>query len=218
MTEPDFVSTARTFYDTVAADFAKAYGGDTVSIPLERGLLAAFADLVREDGGGPVADLGCGAGRVTAHLHALGLDVFGVDLSAQMLALARLAHPDLRFAEGSILALDLPDGSLAGLVAWYSTIHTPDAQLPRVLAEFNRVLAPGGHALLAFQVGDAPRHYDEAFGIAVDVDFHRRRPERVAELLGEAGITATTRVLREAESTERTPQAYILARKPTGPS
>ena len=214
MTEPDFVSTTRTFYNTVAADFAKTYGGDSVYVPLERGLLAAFAELVQADGGGPVADLGCGAGWATAHLHALGLDVFGVDLSAQMLALARQAHPKLRFEEGSILALDLPDGSLSGLLAWYSTIHTPDEQLPAVFAEFHRVLAPGGHALLAFQVGDQPRHYAEAFGVAVDVDFHRRRPERVAELLGAAGIPATTQVLREPEIQDRTQQAYILARKP----
>lgn len=216
MTEPDFVGTTRNFYNTVAADFARTYGGDSVSIPLERGLLAAFAELVQAGGGGPVADLGCGAGWLTAHLDALGLDVFGVDLSVQMLALARKAHPDLRFAEGSILALDLPGGSLAGLIAWYSTIHTPDARLPQVLAEFHRVLAPGGHALLAFQVGDEPRHIDEVFGHAVEVDFHRRRPEHVAELLAKAGIPVTAQVLREPEQNDRTQQAYLLARKPAG--
>jgi trans-aconitate methyltransferase len=38
---------------------------------------------------GPVADVGCGPGNVTAHLHTLGLTAFGVDLSPEMVGLAR---------------------------------------------------------------------------------------------------------------------------------
>ena len=59
--------------------------------PLDRALLAVFAELVQATGIGPVADPGCGPGRVTAHLHSLGLTAFGVDLSL----LARLIRePD----------------------------------------------------------------------------------------------------------------------------
>ncbi|MFZ0120625.1 MAG: class I SAM-dependent methyltransferase [Pseudonocardiaceae bacterium] len=47
------------------------------------------------DGTGPVADLGCGPGRLTAHLHSLGLSLLGVDLSPSMVALARRTYPDL---------------------------------------------------------------------------------------------------------------------------
>ncbi|MDT7711983.1 MAG: hypothetical protein QOG46_672 [Pseudonocardiales bacterium] len=48
-------------------------------------------------------------------------------------------------------------GALGGIVAWYSIIHTPPEELPVVFAEFHRVLAPDGHLLLTFQVGDEPR-------------------------------------------------------------
>jgi SAM-dependent methyltransferase len=133
-----------------------------------------------------------------------------------MLAQARRAHPGVRFEVGSMLALDLADGSVAGLSAVYSTIHVPDDHLPDVFAEFARVLAPGGHLLAAFQVGDEPQHYAEAFGHRVALTFHRRRPDRVAALLADAGLPARTLMLREPEEGERTAHAYLVARKPTG--
>ncbi len=70
-------------------------------------MLAAFAEEVAAAGLGPVGDLGCGTGRVTAHLRGLGADVFGVDLSPGMIAVAREAYPGLRFDVGSMAALDL---------------------------------------------------------------------------------------------------------------
>lgn len=85
-------------------------------------------------------------------------------------------------------ALDFPDGALSGIVAWYSIIHIPQQRLPEVLAEFHRVLAPGGRVLLAFQVGDEPRYLTEAFGRAVSLTFHRLLPDRIAELLSQAGL------------------------------
>jgi SAM-dependent methyltransferase len=210
--EPDFLLATRASYDAMAADYAAHFHDE--ANPWDRAVFAAFAGHVLDAGGGAVADVGCGPGRVTARLHELGLTVSGIDLSPEMVAIARRDHPGLRFDEGSMLALDLPDGALGGLVAWYSIIHVPADLLPDVLAEFHRVLAPGGHLLLAFQVGDEPLRMTEAFGHAVSLDFHRRSPDRVAALLGEAGLDVRARLVREREENERTPQAYLLARKP----
>ena len=216
MTEPDFVQTTRASYDAVADEYAEYVRDELRANPWERAVLGVFAELVLADGAGPVADVGCGTGRVTAHLRGLGLDVIGIDLSPGMLAVARGAHPDVRFEVGSMLALDLPDGVLAGVVAYYSMIHVPDDRLPAVLAEFCRVLAPGGYLLLAFQVGDEPLHLAEVFGHAVALKFHRRRPERMAELLDLAGFVVRSRLVREPAAGERTAQAYLVARKPPG--
>ncbi|QKV91812.1 methyltransferase domain-containing protein [Streptomyces sp. NA02950] len=220
MTEADFLRATRTSYDTLAADYDEQFRDVLAGRPLDRAVLTGFAESVREDGGGPVADVGCGPGRVTAHLHGLGLSVFGVDLSPGMVALARREHPKLRFEEGSMLALDQPDGSLAAVVAWYSTIHVPAERLPEVFAEFHRVLAPGGRLLVAFQVGDDPLCFTEAFGHQVDLTFRRWRPDRIAELLDRAGLPVHARTVREPvrtkSHTESTPQAFLIARKPVG--
>jgi SAM-dependent methyltransferase len=214
MDEPTYLTTTRTGYDAIAVDFTEHFKAELQARTWERTFLAAFAEFVQADGGGVVADVGCGAGRVTGHLHELGLDVFGIDLSPGMLALARRDNPGLRFEEGAMAELDLKDGDLAGLVAWYSIIHTPPESLPAVFAEFHRVLAPGGHLAVAFQVGDGIMHYDEAFGHAVSLDFHRGSPERIVDMLTEAGFVMHATLLREAYETEPTPQAHLLARKP----
>ncbi|MFD0316617.1 class I SAM-dependent DNA methyltransferase [Streptomyces flavalbus] len=218
-TTPPSDATTRAFYDAIAEDYADQFRDGLAARPVDRALLSAFAEFVAADGGGPVADLGCGPGWVTAYLADLGLPVFGLDLSASMVATARRAYPGLRFEQGSMRALDLPDGHLAGVVSYYSSIHTPVAELPDLFAEFHRVLAPGGHLLLAFQVGDEPRRLDRPYGHPVALDFLRRRPEQVAELLSAAGFTLRTRAVREPEEAfaETTPHAFLIARKP-GPA
>ncbi|MFI0039739.1 class I SAM-dependent methyltransferase [Streptomyces mutabilis] len=208
-----FLDTTRTFYDTIAEDYAGLHRAMGAGTPLDRALMGAFAELVGPEG--EVADLGCGPGRVTAHLASLGLRVFGLDLSPAMLAIARREHPDLRFEQGSMLELDLPDGALAGAVSWYSSIHTPWERLPDLFAEVRRVLAPGGHFLLAFQVGDEPMHLDRPFGHPVALHFERRRPEPVAELLERAGFTVLSRTVRvqEEDTSAKVPQACLIARR-----
>ncbi|TDU03163.1 methyltransferase family protein [Streptomyces sp. 846.5] len=214
-----FLQATRTAYDTVAADYAALLRNELDGKPFDRAMLAAFVDLVRGSGAeGPVGDLGCGPGRVTAHLASLGVDAFGVDLSPGMVAVARKEHPGLRFEMGSIMALDLGDGTLGGVVAWYSVIHTPPKQLPVVFAEFHRVLAAGGYALLAFQAGDGIRHLEQGYGHTISLDAYRLRPDLAAELLADAGFEPVARLVREPVGYEPTPQAYLVVRKAPLPS
>jgi SAM-dependent methyltransferase len=154
---------------------------------------------------------------VTAHLHDLGLNAFGIDLSPGMVTVARQAHPGLRFDEGTMTALHLADGSLGGIVAWYSIIHTPPERLPLVFAEFSRVLAPGGHVLLAFQAGDERVRIEHGYGHDVSLDAYRLAPERVEGLIDRAGLVVDARLLREPVDRERTRQAYVMSHKPVGP-
>ncbi|GAA3515346.1 SAM-dependent methyltransferase [Streptosporangium album] len=214
MTETSRLHAIRASYDTVAVDYAKLLSTELADKPLDRAMLAAFAGLVQATGAGPVADLGCGPGRVTAHLDSLGLSVFGIDLSPAMVEVARRTYPSLRFDEGSMTALDLKDGLLGGIIAWYSTVHTPLEELPVMFAEFHRVLAPGGHLLLAFKVGDERVRLERAYGHAVALDVYRFPPDRVAELLSQAGLNEVARLVREPDEIEKTSQAFLLVRKP----
>ncbi|MBK4346027.1 class I SAM-dependent methyltransferase [Lacisediminihabitans changchengi] len=209
--EPADVAATRTAYDIVASDYAELLRDELDRKVLDRAMLAAFADLVPA---GHVADVGCGPGRVTAHLAGLGLSVEGVDLSPGMISVARQEHPSLSFSVGSMEALDFAAGSLAGIVAWYSIIHTPGERLPALFAEFARVLAPGGLLLLAFQVGDEPRHISRGYGHDVSMDAYRLPVARIETLLTDAGFGPRARLVREPVAEERTPQAFLIAERP----
>lgn len=211
---PDLAA-IRESYDTVAVDYAQLLRDALAAAPHDRAVLGLFAELVLAAGGGPVADLGCGPGRITAHLARLDLDAFGIDLSPGMVEVARRDHPGLRFAVGSMNDLPLGDGSLGGLLAWYSLIHLPDDVVVAVLGRFRRALRPGGVLLLAFQVGDEIRLKTSGYGgHPMRVHVHLRPPERVAAWLVDAGFDVATRMVREAEALETVPQAYLLARRP----
>lgn len=213
--DPGFLHATRTSYDTIARPYTEQFSDWLGGRPLDLALVTAFAELVRAAGTAPVADVGSGPGHVTARLDGLGVPVFGVDVSPGMVALARQAYPGLRFHVGSMTALDLPDGTLGGILALYSIIHVPDDHLPTAFTEFHRVLAPGGHVLLGFQSGDEEEHLHlaERFGREISLDYYWRTPEAVAEQLVKAGLRVQARVLREPADDETRPRAYVLARK-----
>jgi ubiquinone/menaquinone biosynthesis C-methylase UbiE len=213
MYEPD-IRTARTAYDAIAAVYADQFKDTLDDRPTERGLIAAFAELVRRGPDGTVADLGCGPGHIAAHLHGLGLSVLGVDQSAEMLAIGRARYPDVRFALGSMLQLGLADGSCRAVLSRASIIHLPPALLPAALAEFARVLAPGGWLLLSFQAADEPEPPYEYFDHRVAAAY-RWWPDHVVSLLRTAGIIETARLMENPEPDARRQfrVACILARK-----
>jgi ubiquinone/menaquinone biosynthesis C-methylase UbiE len=200
-------------YDEVAERYAEKFSDSLSSYPLEIGLLSSFAMLVKETGG-PVADLGCGPGHVTAHLNSLGLDAFGVDVSSGMLAQARARHPELRFELGSMAALDIADASLGGILSRYSIIHTVPEDVPAILAEFHRVLAPGGHALISFPGSEdaslPTASYDHTVFTA-----YRWWPDHFSALLHKAGLEEVGRLIeRPAPDAPRPfPMVNLVARR-----
>ncbi|MEU1163771.1 class I SAM-dependent DNA methyltransferase [Streptomyces sp. NPDC090075] len=211
----DFIETTRTSYDMIAKDYTAAFPG-LPERPVDMSMIAAFTALVKANGTAPVADLGSGPGHITAHLNDdLGVPAFGIDLSPAMVALAREAHPGLRFHRGSMTSLDLPDATLGGILALYSIIHIPDAHLPATFAGFHRALVPGGHVLLAFQKGETPGlHLTERFGHEIDLHYHWRPAYAVGDMLAKAGLDVAATLIREPVESEKWPRAFVLARKP----
>ena len=190
MGEPEFLGAVRESYDTVAAAYVEQVPDVPGMEPLSRATLTAFAEMVGDRG--PVADLGCGPGRLTKYLSTLGVDAFGIDLSPRMIAQARSAFPELRFEVGSMTALELPDGELAGVLAYWSTHHSPPDHRAVIFAEFHRVLAPGGHLLLGTFVGDSEVvQARQGYGLPVSYQSHLLPTERLAEMLAETGFSIT---------------------------
>ena len=212
METDDWLTDTRTSYDAVAASYAEQMRDALAGAPFVLAALGLFAGSVHAAGGGPVADVGCGPGHVTAHLHELGVDVFGVDLSAAMIEAARRDHPGLRFAVGSMTELGLADASVSALLAFWSLVHVPDHAIPAVLGQFRRVVRPGGPLLLGFHLGDGSRLKTQGYGgHPMKVYVHRRPASRMTSWLSGAGFAVESQLLLDLD--QESPGAILFARR-----
>jgi SAM-dependent methyltransferase len=188
---PDLAAT----YDRVARAYAEQFFTELDRKPFDRELLDRFAASLA--GRGRVCDVGCGPGHVGRYLAARGVDVFGLDLSSAMVALARELNPSIPVQQGDLRAFDLPDGALGGIVAFYSLIHLERAAAVRALTEMARVLVPGGALLLAFHGGEGEVHADDWFGQGVTIDATLFQPDEMAGYMERAGFGVDEIVTRE---------------------
>jgi len=96
---------------------------------------------------GVALDAACGTGRFAGFLAERGYRVIGVDSSPDMLAHARRRVPDGEFHVAGLDRLPLPDQSVDVIVCALALVHV--ARLDPVLAEFARVLRPGGNLVIS---------------------------------------------------------------------
>ena len=215
----DKIQIIRENYDRVADEYAHQLFSELERKPLDRELLRRFTDAVV--GRGRVCDMGCGPGQVARLLQENGADVFGLDLSAQMIEQARTLSPDIHFHEGNMLGLNLEDCALAGITAFYAIVNIPRELLSTVFREMHRVLKADGLLLLAFHIGDEVLRPEELWGKAISMDFYHLRPEKVQNLLEEAGFKIEEVIEREPYPPEveyQSRRAYVFARKAAAPT
>ncbi|MFF1376500.1 class I SAM-dependent methyltransferase [Streptomyces sp. NPDC058308] len=180
--------------------------------PWLKASMDAFADSVA--GHGPVLDVGCGPGQVTAYLAERGLDVSGVDLSPRMIENARRLHPQCRFSVASATELDLEEASLGGVLGWWSLFNLPRDVLPQVLAMFTRALRPGGHFIAATHVGDEDFQRTEAYGdVPVRWTTHKWQPDQLTALIERAGLRPVAELRLPADE-QTGPGVVVMAKRP----
>jgi ubiquinone/menaquinone biosynthesis C-methylase UbiE len=209
------LATTREAYDAVARDYARLVPDMSLETPLDRAVLAAFAEMLNEHADALIADIGCGSGRVTEHLSGAGLRVVGLDLSPAMVTIARGSHEELPFVAAHAAALPFRSGAVGGLISWYSLINLPTSALPEVFTEFARVMRPRAPVVVAFQCGDGERvDRTTSYEQPVSLTYYRHRIDDVSEALDAAGFASYASVNRAPVlAFESTPQAILLAHR-----
>ncbi|MFE4837590.1 class I SAM-dependent DNA methyltransferase [Arthrobacter sp. NPDC056691] len=145
-------------YSDRAAEYTALFGSADTAHEQDRLLISRWSQSL----GGPAVDAGCGPGHWTAFLADHGVDVEGVDLVPVFIEKARRRFPATYFRVATLRALDVPNGHLTGILAWYSLIHFESAELSLVLGEFARCIRTGGSILLGFFNGPAGESFPHA--------------------------------------------------------
>jgi len=206
----------RSSYDAVAEVYADHLVNEVSGLPFERWLLdrvAAHAD------GGPVVEVGCGPGHVTAYLADAGADATGIDLSPRMIEQARARFPDGTYEVGDLRKLMRPTTATgwSAVLGWYSLIHLAASELPDAVAALARPLAAGGWLVLGLHAGAEVRHNDDWFDVPIDLDFVFHEPEEVVRVVEAAGLVDVEWYRRGpiTARSETTQRLYVVARKPS---
>jgi SAM-dependent methyltransferase len=130
----------------------RAAGYERFFVSLTTQTIGPLLDAAGVGPGTRVLDLASGPGHVAAACAARGASVTGVDIAAEMVALASRRHPEIRFERADAQQLPFPDGSADAVVGNFAILHVGRPE--RVAGEAARVLAPGG--TLALSTWDDP--------------------------------------------------------------
>jgi SAM-dependent methyltransferase len=137
-------------YDVLAEAFLRVRSTDSEDVRLLAELSSRLPDGAR------ILDAGCGAGIPVASTLSERFSVVGVDISERQIALARENVTNAEFIQADLVTLDLPDASFDAIVSYYAIIHVPREEHPVLLANFRRMLVPGGLLLVSMGASDNP--------------------------------------------------------------
>ena len=205
----------RAAHDVLAEFYAERLAGILDRMPVEQAVLGLFCNLALAAGlGTSVADIGCGTGRLEPYLAARGLSPRGLDLSPQMIRVARRDHPGFAFDVADLRDLPIEAASLAGVVCWYSLMYLAPSDRPAAFGELARVVKPGGYLVTAFKAGDSQlRRGGHSTGLGVEFDVYWLSPGEMERQVTGAGFTTVFWGGRPAEGGEGSPQGYLLAQR-----
>jgi ubiquinone/menaquinone biosynthesis C-methylase UbiE len=185
-TAADAVTAApgRTSTNDVYQAWAPSFDGPNTMFAMEQAPVRAILDRLPV---GAALDAACGTGRHSMYLAGLGHRVTGIDTSAEMLAEARKHLPDSSFHQADVTAAPVPDNAVDTVVCGLALRHVPD--LGAAMAEFARVLRPGGHLVISDQhqlqsyIRPMIVHQDGPGGAGLLREYHHSLQEYLAEAL-----------------------------------
>ncbi|AOP45500.1 class I SAM-dependent DNA methyltransferase [Streptomyces lydicus] len=178
----DFAATTRETYDAIAAAYARRWRSTPAAVTAEADRLAGLLPA-----GAVLADIGCGPGHHTRLLRERGFRATGFDLSREMLAaggVPGLVQADMR-------ALPLAPSAVDAVWCVAALLHIPRPEVPGVLAEFARVVRPGGRLVLSLAEGDGEDWEAVPYAPELRRWYVRHRLAPLTGLLADAGFEVT---------------------------
>lgn len=201
------------YWDSVADGYLELFRHELAGKPYDLQILRRFAASL--EAGSVVCDAGCGpCGHVSGFLADLGLSVIGVDISPRCVALAREELPHIRFEVMDLRSLEFGDGSIDGIVAYYSLHYDCTAVVQEVVKEFSRVLRPRGKILVVAKEGDGEGWVPDPLGSASKVFWKGYQADELVALLCTSPFRVKSVEIREALPDEiAVKRIYVIAER-----
>jgi len=176
-------------YDARAEEYIQRFGTVDRMSAEDRATIESWGDGTV----GRILDAGCGPGHWSGLLARGGeRNVVGIDASARFIGSAQRCIPHVPFLVGDLASLPLASGSFGAVLSWFSIIHTAPGEVPATLAEFARVLSPGGSLLLGFFDGESGVAFDHAVTTA-----YRWSVAGLADLFADHGFVVESSSTRQ---------------------
>ena len=204
-------------YDKTAINYAEKFINELDNKHLDKILLKAFAseNIAR----GALIDLGCGPGQTTKFLYDNGfVDTIGIDISTEMVKVARKLNPQLNFEVADMLNLEFNANSFGSAIAFYSIVHFDYGQVRSALEGIKKILNDNGQLLLAFHIGNKVVQLTEFLDHPVDIGFHFFDIMDITNILLETGLEIVDIVTRQPykDVEHQSERAYVWVRKNAG--
>jgi SAM-dependent methyltransferase len=201
-------------YNKTAKNYADKFINELNHKHLDRILLKCFVD--ENINKGKLIDLGCGPGQTTKFIADQELtDIVGIDISEEMIKVAKEINPHLQFETGDILKLEYPGNTFGSAIAFYSIVHFNYEQVRAAFKEIKRVLKEDGQFLFSFHVGEEIVHLDDFLEHKVNIDFRFFDTEKIIGLVKETGFEIIDVIERQPYRDVEYPsrRAYIWVKK-----
>lgn len=157
-TGTSFADIERIGWDRRAADYAE------VMLPATGQAIAPLLESIGELRGMRLLEIASGTGHLAEEAARRGATVTGIDVAANMVALARKRVPAARFHEGDAEALPFEDGQFDAIACSFGLLHLE--RPAKGLSEAARVLKPGGK--IALTGWHAPGQGNAFLGLITD--------------------------------------------------
>jgi len=198
-------------YAAGAEEYARKFGDDLVTNEFDREVLnEAIAGLAAR---ARVLDIGCGPAQVSAHVREAGHAAVSIDLTLEMLLVARSRGAADSAVRADVQRLSVADGVADAAICWYSLHHLPRAAMPSALAEIRRVLRVGGRLLIGTHGGVGEQtHAVEWEGRAETVIVTHYVEQELKDLARRAGFQSVAAHRRDPLSHEhQVEKLYVTA-------
>ncbi len=179
-------------YNEIAQEYEKEFGNDYSDTPY----IDIFLNYLD---GKKVLDIGCGVGNLTKYILDKGFNVDGIDLSEEMLNIAKSKYDDINFLQMNMKDIIL-DKKYDGIMLAYSLFHLTKQEVLEVLPKYYSLLNNNGKMLLILQSGKGEQVIDEPLKNGLKMFINYYSLEEIREVLEDNNFKILYTDLKKPES------------------